>query len=86
MRVETLGNNQVAVNCGNKTYFISYESNIAYYENGKVVFSNLWDYSRTTMKYLKIWLWKYTHLQPETKKEIEKLIKNGDIIVIEKID
>lgn len=57
MKASTLANNQVVISAGNKDVFLSYNSTIAEVKNGTVTLDpNYWDYSRTTLKYLKIFL------------------------------
>ena len=62
--------------------FQSYDSTIAtidYY--GNVTLGRRWDYSATTRKHLYSFLRKYSQfVLINSKKEIEKLIKSGDIV------
>ena len=66
-----MANNQVIMQAGNKEIFQSYDSIIAIRENGKILFSNHWDYSRTTMKYLGQFL-------NSNGKEIRAKFKSGE--------
>ncbi len=55
MRVETLGNNQVLVHNEDLVYFFSYDTEIAWkmFDSDRIHLSKYWDYSATTLKYLK---------------------------------
>ena len=83
MLVEQLGNkNQFKVFFGNGVAFQSYDSLIAFKnDEGKVFLSDKWDYSKTTLKHLKLFL--RINL---SKKEIEKKIENGDYIIVSEND
>lgn len=49
--------NQYEIRVGNKIYFQSYKSIICKIENGKIYLDKFyWNYSRTTSKYLRIFL------------------------------
>lgn len=48
--------NQYSVDTANGTYFQSYETVIARRQDGTVCLSSAWNYSATTLKYLKVWL------------------------------
>ena len=80
MLVSNINNrpNQFIIENGKETYFQSYESVIAkIIDNGfnpDIIYldQKYWNYSKTTSKYRNIFL-------NMTTKEIEKLIKNGDI-------
>ena len=68
--------NQFEIITAKGRYFQSYDTIIAAYIDGKLYLdSNSWDYSRTTSKYRNI----FTGLDT---KETEKLIKNGDIELV----
>ena len=73
--------NQFVIFDGDKIYFQSYESLVAVWNEKtcKLKLGRDWDYSRTTVKYLKIFTDYYTPYALDTKKEIEKLIKTGEI-------
>lgn len=77
--------NQFVIIDDGKTYFQSYESLIAvkYWEDGKTILKlgRDWDYSKTTMKYLHVWLNEYfPRYSILTAYEIRKLIKDGVIL------
>ena len=76
--------NQFIINHEGALYFQSYESLIAKYEGGKLTLYPHWDYSRTTLKHLYIFLFRYTYLDLSSVKNkreyIQKLIDNGKII------
>jgi hypothetical protein len=87
IRVESLksprtGNavaNQFAIHTNDGTYFQSYNTIIAYWPHGEskiVLDTNSWDYSRTTLKYLKQFL-----RVNSSKKDIEKSIRLGDFVL-----
>lgn len=67
--IETYAKNQVVIQSGDNVTFQSYDSVIATKDtNGIVHLSEHYDYSRTTMKYLKMFL---GHGIAETRKLIE---------------
>lgn len=67
--IETYAKNQVIMQCGENTIFQSYNSVIAVKDINNVVhLSEHYDYSNTTMKYLKKFL---GHGAAETRKHIE---------------
>lgn len=69
--------NQFVIIDGNKEIFKSYETKIAEVENGKITIdSNAMGYSKTTSKHLFMFL-------GMTRKEIEKEVKEGIILVKE---
>ena len=89
--LKQLANNQVVI-CDNISYglyeyeFYSYGTLIARYrttrginENNKdtLQLTEYYDYSRTTSKYLKIFLNEYCGLWYDNTKELRKYIKNG---------
>jgi len=72
MTIENLANNQIIINEGNKSVFNSYGINVAQKVNGQITLDEkYWDYSRTTIKYLSLFLGE------ASKKFIEKGIKEG---------
>lgn len=95
--LKQLANNQVVICEGTygeyKYEFYSYGSFIASYKwlgsnKKELTLSSLYDYSRTTSKYLKIFLQDYCDIYYEDKKELNKMIRNGgnenvDIQVVE---
>ena len=74
MSFDVMQKNQYVFNLKDCKMFYSYKSIIAIkYDNGDVLLdSDYWDYSRTTLKYLKLFLG-----TNKSKKEIEKDIKTG---------
>ena len=69
--------NQFVVYEPNKVIFQSYSTRIAVIEGNKVSLSyNMWDYSRTTLKYLTMFL-RQNGWQIKSKKDVEKMIANG---------
>lgn len=67
--------NQFVIDTNEGQYFQSYETVIAFYENKTGIFyldNDSWDYSVTTLKYLKQFLG-----SSYTKKEIQKMIDDG---------
>lgn len=68
--------NQYEIRVGSKIYFQSYRSIICKIDNGKIYLdSYYWDYSRTTVKYLKLFLSQFLR-DPLSVKEIrEKIAK-----------
>lgn len=83
MLVEQLSNlNQFKVFLKNGVVFQSYSSLIALKRNdGRVLLSPKWNYSRTALKHLKVFL-----RNELTSKEIEKLIKDGVYILVSEIE
>ena len=58
--------------------FQSYSTKIAVIKNGKVSLNyNYWDYSRTTLKYLCLFLRQNGWGEIKGKKEVERFIKSG---------
>lgn len=81
--IEQVGGNanQVKIFTENEVMFYSYGSLIAYKFIGEktLYFTDKWDYSRTTLKYLKL---AFIALNDKSKKEIEEMIKQGLIILV----
>ena len=77
--VEQLENkSQFKLYLPNGVVFQSYTSIIAFKVRGGVVYlSDKWDYSKTTLKHLKLFLNTTT-----TKKDIEKLIETGVYVLV----
>jgi ribonucleotide reductase beta subunit family protein with ferritin-like domain len=87
LKVSSLQNNQYVVTIGSEIYFQSYETIIAKVDKNKnVILSNYWNYSRTTLKWLKVFLQKYTEFYPQTKKDIERLILNKKVKLVKEIE
>ena len=73
-KIETLAKNQVVFGVGDTRIFQSYDSVIAIKTGSKVEFSNHWDYSKTTMKYLAKFLGTSSTL-------IREMVASGEIKV-----
>lgn len=83
MKIYENKNNMLIFSNENQTYFVSYQTTIASYneETRKLKINvNYWDYSQTTLKQLKYFINNYTCFKYETKKEFEKEIENNDNI------
>ena len=78
-----IANNQIVVIEDNKKMFFSYGSYIASYEYNDVnnthtlTLTSLYDYSKTTSKYLKVFLQDYCGFYYKDTKELKKLINEG---------
>jgi len=91
MKVENMINsrgntiaNQFIIRDFNRTCFQSYRSLIAEYSEDTTdlkIYTD-WDYSRTTMKYLKQFINEETNYTYENKKQFEKLIEENENIII----
>lgn len=89
MNVHYLANNQVVVVSLEEYIFFSYNTQIAEYnlKEKKLVLSEKWNFSRTTLKYLSVFFENYDILCGKVslgtgfKKSVENLIKNGEITV-----
>ena len=81
--IEQVGGNanQVKIFTENEVMFYSYGSLIAYKFIGEktLYFTDKWDYSRTTLKHLKL---AFIALNDKSKNEIEEMIKQGLIILV----
>ena len=78
IQVEQLANqNQFKIYLPNGVLFQSYSSVIAYKTKGVVYLTDKWDYSKTTLKHLKLFLG-----TTAPKKDIEKLIKTGVYVIV----
>lgn len=72
----------IEVDNGNK-YFQSYQSVVACRRNGKYYVSSLWDYSRTTSKYLYRWFAQCGKSDLYDRNEVRKAIANGSIELVD---
>jgi len=74
-------NNQYIISNEGTVYFQSYKSLIASVSRNKVTLYKDWDYSRTTLRHLYLFLKEYSSIDNKflNKKGIEKLIKEGTI-------
>jgi hypothetical protein len=101
MKLEQIANNQVVITrCTGGEYayhyeFFSYNSLIAIYkaphchdDKSELMLSSLYNYSKTTSKYLKIFLNDYCNFYYKDTKELTKLIDKGgcDDVIIKVID
>lgn len=83
--LKQIANNQVVICEGNygeyKYEFYSYGTLIATYEDKtrQLALTEYYDYSRTTSKYLKIFLSEYCGIWYEDKRDLNKMIKEGVI-------
>lgn len=70
--------NQFVIDWENKTIFQSYDSTIAIidYSSKTITFWIDYDYSKTTSKHLKLFLNDYLSFYYDSKKELEKAIKD----------
>lgn len=81
--VEALGNNQFVIHFQNGCIFQSYDSIITYKINGECYLTNKWNYSRTTMKYLYLFLKNYCYFNDLNKNKVEKLIKENTLKLVD---
>ena len=82
MRVFNICNNCFQINDGEWIYCQSYSSLVAMYsfKRSKLVLGRKWDYSKTTLKHLKLFLNRLTpDFENMTKKDILKLLDSGNI-------
>lgn len=66
--------NQFIITDGNKKVFQSYDSKIAVSNGVELEIYPHWDYSKTTLRYLKQFINEETRYEYETKKQFEKMI------------
>ena len=78
--------NQFVITHNGATYFQSYNSVIAKYENGQLTITPRWDYSVTTRKHFYIFLRQYTYLNPIRECVLRgiadgsiKMVQHGDL-------
>jgi len=75
--------NQFIITGENKTIFQSYKSKIATcWVGGELTIYSDWDYSKTTLKYLKQFINEETSFTYENKAQFEKLMKESDLIEV----
>lgn len=78
-----IANNQIVVIEDNKKMFFSYGSYIASYEYNDIdntytlTLTSLYDYSRTTSKWLKVFLQDYCNFYYDNTNELRKMIQKG---------
>ena len=76
--------NQFVIEDNNDVYFQSYQSIVAKISSGKLYLSYYWDYSKTTLKHLRIFLEDYGYTYSSVN-EIRSAIKKGEITYTKKI-
>lgn len=89
INVHYLANNQTVIVSPEEYIFFSYNTQIANYNisDKKLVLSEKWNFSRTTLKYLSVFCENYDILYGKIKigtgfkKSVETLIKSGEITV-----
>ena len=81
MKIKVIQKNQFLFYVEDKTYLQSYDSVVACNQDGEppILYKD-WDYSRTTMKYVSKFLSDVFN-RHITKKDIDKMIKEGKIII-----
>ena len=77
--ITNLAKNQFVIDTENGKFFQSYESLIAFKPNdgSTPVVTGKWNYSATTLRYLK----QFLGLEGYSKKDIQKMIESGSIIL-----
>lgn len=76
--------NQFIIETKDATYFQSYNSIIAKIDkDNKLTVSSKWDYSKTTMKHLYIFLTNYGYGDCVGAKYMRKAIENGEVKYVE---
>lgn len=76
MQATTLKNNQVMVTTEDGRHFYSYDTFIGFRDNnGNIYLTSSWDYSNTTLKYLRE---AFPTLSGYSKKEIAKMLENRE--------
>lgn len=84
MELKNLETNQnVVIEQEEKTFF-SYGQEIAIFKNGTLKLKkDMWNYSKTTAKYFKIFINDFTNFNYTNRKNFEKEIKNNKNIIID---
>lgn len=78
MEVQQIQNNQILVWQRGYKYFFSYDTLIGVLDDcNNLYLTNSWDYSKTTLKYLRI---AFPKLKDYSKKEISKMLQDGEIL------
>lgn len=80
--------NQFVIVGNDGVYFQSYDSVIAQknYSDGKIYLSPNWDFSKTTLKHLYIFLRDYTYYGVNSKKDVKEWIKKGKFVEVKGIE
>lgn len=73
--------NQFVIRTANATYFQSYSSVVCKWDGINLVVSNHWDYSKTTMKHLYMFLRQMGFYNLCSAKDMRKAIKSGEVIL-----
>lgn len=73
--------NQFVISTNEREVFQSYDTQVAMIKDGVVFLTDSWDYSNTTLKYLK----QFLHTTA-SKKEIQRRIDTGEYKMIARID
>lgn len=89
INIHYLANNQVVIVFPEKYIFFSYNTTIAEYnlKEKRLVLSEKWNFSHTTLKYLSVFFENYdilcgkVNIETGFKKSVESLIKSGEITV-----
>lgn len=88
--INDLGNpaaNQMVVTCRGKWQsFVSYGTEICRrdFKKNSITLGKCWKFSKTTSKHLYIYLRDYCRVSVYNRKDVEELIKNGDLKYTEK--
>ena len=76
--------NQFIIKTKKATYFQSYDSIICKLDGKNIILSMNWDYSKTTMKHLYMFLRQYGYYSLASAKDIRKAIKDG-LVTLKKV-
>lgn len=79
-----IANNQMIIEEDTYLTFYSYNTCIAKFnkkDNKLYLNSEMWDYSKTTRRYFKLFIEEYTNLAYKNKKEFLKLISDTENII-----
>jgi len=80
--VSFIANNQLLIYIDDYVIFQSYSTKIGLCRNGELWLTSKWNLTRTTLKYTKVFIDTFSDYDVETKKDIEKLIKENKIQLI----
>ena len=72
--------NQFIIKTDKAVYFQSYNSVVCKLDGVNIVLSSYWDYSKTTLKHLYIFLRQHGYYTLCSTKEMRKAIKDGRVI------
>lgn len=76
--------NQFIIKTKKATYFQSYDSVVCRLDGINIILSMNWDYSKTTMKHLYMFLRQYGYYTISSAKDIRKAIKDG-LVTLKKV-